>query len=45
MLAACRIVDDVARRLMTAGLIMNDCSGLDVFNRLPALEKQFPEAR
>eukprot|EP00878_Enallax_costatus_P033667 GHUV01037211.1.p1 GENE.GHUV01037211.1~~GHUV01037211.1.p1 ORF type:complete len:250 (+),score=60.86 GHUV01037211.1:258-1007(+) len=38
------IVEGVASKLASAGLIQEPCKQLDVFHRLPALEQQFPEA-
>uniref|UniRef100_A0A383WF13 Fe2OG dioxygenase domain-containing protein n=1 Tax=Tetradesmus obliquus TaxID=3088 RepID=A0A383WF13_TETOB len=39
-----RRVDDLAAKLQAAGLISDPCSSLGVFQRLAALEQQFPDA-
>lgn len=40
-----RRVDQVAARLLSAGLISDAAAGADVFTRLALIEKQFKEAR
>jgi hypothetical protein len=37
-------VDALAGQLQAAGLISDPCSNLGVFQRLTAVEQQFPEA-
>jgi hypothetical protein len=41
----CRRVDQVAQRLLAAGLIQDAAADADVFTRLVLLEQQFTEAR